>query len=73
MIQDFFHRYGASKTNKVTVASILTPTVGLLLKDLRPHGHRGVDDDKPEGDQWDKVIELVRSVHYHTQHQDQEV
>lgn len=51
----------------------MTPTVGLLLKDLRPHGQRAVDNDKPEGYQWDKVIELVGSVHYHTQHQDQEV
>lgn len=51
----------------------LTPTVSRLLKDLRPHSHCGVDDNKPECDQGNKVIELVRSVHYHTQHQHQEV
>ena len=51
----------------------MTPTVGLLLQDLRPHGQRGVDDDKPEGDQRDEVIELVRSVHHYAQHHDQEV
>lgn len=49
------------------------PTVGLLLKDLRPHSQRAVDDDKPEGDQRDKVIKLVGSVHHHTQNQHQEV
>lgn len=51
----------------------MTPTVGLLLKDLRPHGHCSVDDDKPESDQRNKIIELVGPVHYYTQHQDQEV
>lgn len=53
--------------------SSTTLTVGFLLQDLRPHGQHGVDDDKPEGDQRDKVIELVRPVHHHTQNQDQEV
>lgn len=47
----------------------MKPTVGLLLKALRPNCHCGVDDDKPESDQRDKVIELVWPVHHHAQHQ----
>lgn len=53
--------------------SLLTPTVGLLLQDLRPHGQGSVDDGEPEGDQRHKVIELVGPVHHHAQDQDQEV
>lgn len=49
------------------------PTVGLFLHNLRPHGQSAVDEDEPEADQWDKVIELVGSVHHHTQQQHQEV
>lgn len=54
-------------------SSFLTPTIGLLLQDLGPYGQSAVDNEKPEGDQWHKVIELVRSIHYHAQHQDQKV
>lgn len=46
-----------------------TPTVCSFLKDLRPQGQCGIDDDKPEGNQWHKVIELIGPVHNHTQHQ----
>lgn len=45
----------------------------MLLQNLRPGGQRRVDDHEPEGDQWHKVVELVGSVHDHTQHQHQEV
>lgn len=68
----YSHSAGHDWAEYIKVSN-LTPTVSRLLKDLRPHSHCGVDDNKPECDQGNKVIELVRSVHYHTQHQHQEV
>lgn len=61
---NFFYRWKRKKK---------TPTIDSLLQDLRPRGQRGVDHHEPEGDQWNKVVELVGPVHDHTQHQYQEV
>lgn len=45
----------------------------LLLGDLWPQCHKCINHHEPEGDQRNKIVELVRPIHHYTEDHHQEV
>jgi len=48
-------------------------TICFLLDYLRPHSQGGINDHKPDSNEWHKVVELVWSVHHYAQYHNQEI
>ena len=48
-------------------------TVGRISCDVWPDRHGNVDEEEPEGDERNEVVEVVRPIHDKTQHDDEKV
>ena len=64
-------------TERASLVSTKTESVPLTLNRCCrypwKHRHGGVYEDKPKGDEWNKIVELIGPAHHQTQHHNKNI